>query len=40
SETEHIRVNVEGAQELKLTVENAGDGDTCDHASWADAMVY
>jgi len=40
SETEHIKVDIMGAEELKLTVEDAGDGDTCDHASWAGAIVY
>jgi len=40
SETEHIKVDIVGAEELKLTVEDAGDGNTCDHASWAGAIVY
>lgn len=34
-----IYVNVTGVDELKLVVENAGDGNTCDHADWADARL-
>jgi len=34
-----VRVNVQGAQELKLTVEDAGDGPGCDRADWADARL-
>ena len=40
SETEHIKVAVRGAKELRLIVEDTGDGIACDHASWADAMLY
>jgi hypothetical protein len=36
----HVSVDITGVSELKLAVENGGDGDTCDHASWADAAVY
>ena len=38
--TEHIKVPLTGARELKLVVEDAGDGNTCDHANWADAAIY
>ena len=38
--TEQVKINITSAHELKLVVEDAGDGDTCDHASWADAAVY
>ncbi len=40
SETHHIKVNIEDAEELTLMVRDAGDGDKCDHASWAGAVVY
>ncbi len=40
SSTDHIRISIKGANELILIVDDAGDGDTCDHASWAGAMVY
>jgi hypothetical protein len=40
SETERICVNVKNSDELKLIVEDAGDSDTCDHASWAGAILY
>jgi len=36
--TEHVKVPLNGASQLMLIVEDAGDGDTCDHASWADAV--
>ena len=40
SETRHIRADIAGADTLTLLVEDAGDGDTCDHASWAGAAIY
>ncbi len=40
SETHHIQVDVRNAGELKLIVEDGGDKDTCDHASWAGAVLY
>jgi len=40
SKTEHIKVSLENAVELNLSVSDAGDGNICDHANWADAMVY
>ena len=37
-----IRVNVpiNGAAELRLVVEDAGDGNECDHADWADPVLF
>jgi len=35
SAPESIRVDLTGASELKLVMENAGDGDVWDHGSWA-----
>jgi hypothetical protein len=40
SETLHIRLNISGAEDLCLVVDDAGDGDTCDHGSWAGAVIY
>lgn len=40
SETQHLNMDITKAQELKLVVEDAGDGDTCDHADWAAAKVF
>jgi len=34
-----IRIPVEGAQEMRLVVTDAGDGITCDCADWADARL-
>jgi hypothetical protein len=39
SKTEHLRVNLRKGDNLTLIVEDAGDGDTCDHASWANANL-
>ncbi|GAA0742683.1 DUF4073 domain-containing protein [Clostridium oceanicum] len=35
--SESIEVDVEGAKEIKLVVENGGNGNASDHANWADA---
>jgi|GEM_PF-5318735 len=35
-----IKIPITGVKKLKLVVTDAGDGITCDHASWADARVY
>lgn len=35
-----VRLNVIGVQTLKLVVDNAGNGETCDHADWADPTLY
>ncbi len=40
SKTERVKINVTNSDELKLVVEDAGDFDTCDHASWAGAILY
>jgi len=37
--TAQVRVDVRGARTIRLMVDDAGDGDTCDHASWADAHI-
>ena len=34
-----LDINIEGAQELKLVVKDAGDENICDHANWADAKL-
>jgi len=39
SATKSATVNVSGADQLTLKVTNAGDGNTCDHADWANARV-
>jgi beta-galactosidase len=38
--TEHVKVPLSGGRMLTLIVEDAGDGDRFDHASWADAVIY
>jgi hypothetical protein len=35
----HVSVSVEGAEELRLVADDAGDGITCDCANWADARL-
>ncbi len=35
----HVSVSVEGAEELRLVADEAGDGITCDCANWADARL-
>ena len=35
-----INISVEGAQQLRLVVTDAGNGIQCDHADWANAMLY
>lgn len=39
SATQTVNVSVVGVRELKLRVTDAGDGDTSDHADWADARL-
>jgi len=34
-----VDLDLAGAQELHLVVTNAGDGDSCDHADWAEARL-
>lgn len=34
-----LEVDTKGAKLLKLNVDDAGDGPTCDHADWADAAI-
>ncbi|MFM7867041.1 MAG: NPCBM/NEW2 domain-containing protein, partial [Planctomycetaceae bacterium] len=34
-----VDLELAGAQELHLVVTNAGDGDSCDHADWAEARL-
>ena len=34
-----VNVDLKGAGELKLVVNDAGDGNTCDHADWAEGVV-
>jgi len=34
-----VVVDVTGATQLTLTVTNAGDGSSCDHADWANARL-
>jgi hypothetical protein len=35
----HLTVPLDGADELRLVVTDAGDGINCDHADWADARL-
>ena len=35
-----VNVDVHGVKELALVVTDAGDGINCDHADWADAMLF
>ena len=35
-----ISVSVAGAQQLRLVVTSAGDGDAYDHADWANARLF
>jgi hypothetical protein len=35
-----VSVDVRGVKELVLVVTDAGDGINCDHADWADAMLF
>lgn len=35
-----VDVPVTGVTEMKLVVEDAGDGDDCDHADWADPVLF
>jgi lysophospholipase L1-like esterase len=37
--TKHLDVDVTGATTLRLVVDNAGDGNSSDHADWADARL-
>ena len=37
--TEHLSIDIAGAQTLKLIVTDAGDGNHCDHADWAGAKL-
>ncbi|QRN95561.1 NPCBM/NEW2 domain-containing protein [Archangium violaceum] len=39
SATRSVDVSVEGRQQLRLVVGDAGDGGFCDHADWADARL-
>jgi lysophospholipase L1-like esterase len=39
SPTQHVDVDVIGAQTLRLVVNNGGDGDSFDHADWAAARL-
>jgi autotransporter-associated beta strand protein len=39
SATQLVNVDVAGAEELRLIVETAGDGNGSDHADWADARL-
>ncbi len=34
-----VEVSVKGVSELKLVVTDAGDGNSCDHADWADPII-
>ena len=38
-EPRHIDLEVGGAKELDLYVDDAGDGPNCDHADWAEAKI-
>ena len=40
SEVQHVRIDVRNADELLLKVEDGVDGDTCDHADWAGALLW
>ena len=35
----YVKVNIKDAKELKLVVTDAGNGNTADHANWADAKL-
>ena len=37
--TEHVSVNLTGKSQLRLVVTDAGDGNTSDHADWANAQL-
>lgn len=37
TEQKYVKVDVKGAKELKLVITNGGNGNTQDHANWADA---
>jgi hypothetical protein len=37
--TKNVNVNVAGKKELKLIVTDGGNGNTWDHADWANARV-
>jgi galactose oxidase len=39
NEIKNVNLNINGARELKLIVEDAGDNNWYDHANWADAKV-
>ena len=39
SPAKHIEVDVSNRRELRLLVTTGGNGDTGDHADWADARV-
>jgi hypothetical protein len=39
SETIHVMLDVKKVKELSLVVKDAGDGNMCDHANWADAIL-
>lgn len=39
-DTLFVRLNVIGVQELKLIVNDAGNGTTCDHADWANPTLF
>ncbi|WP_097026978.1 NPCBM/NEW2 domain-containing protein [Clostridium peptidivorans] len=39
SKSQQVDVSVKSVNELKLIIENAGDGISCDHADWADAKL-
>jgi beta-galactosidase len=34
-----LRIDIAGVSELKLVVEDAGDGNVWDHADWANAVI-
>jgi hypothetical protein len=40
SPTHSVRVNLAGKRTLRLQVADGGDGNTWDHADWADAVLY
>ncbi len=39
SANESIQVSIDNVSELKLVVDDAGDGNDCDHADWADLKL-
>lgn len=39
NDQKYVRVNVKDAKELKLVVTDGGNGNTADHANWADAKL-